>query len=97
MVGEGKRRVLALLETHWDRKQLEACRERWDAELEVVFPEPDDVSCPYDFDPLDWIERAVAGSSAASTASSARATTPVPPWPPPWPRASGSPARGPSG
>jgi len=61
MVGDARRRVLVLLETHWDRKQLEACRASWEGSLELAFPPPDDVSCPFDFDALGFIERAVSG------------------------------------
>ncbi|MDX1384647.1 MAG: ATP-grasp domain-containing protein [Thermoanaerobaculia bacterium] len=58
---EARQRVLVLLETHWDRKQLAACRETWAGRLEIAFPEPDDVACPYDFDPLAFVESAVRG------------------------------------
>lgn len=61
MVGEGRRRVLVVLETQWDRKQLAACRPAWEDVLELDFPPPDDVSCPGDFDALGFVERAVAG------------------------------------
>jgi hypothetical protein len=61
MVGEPRRRVLVALETHWDRKQLEACRSAWEGTLGIAYPEPDDFSCPYDFDPFAWIGRAAAG------------------------------------
>jgi hypothetical protein len=62
MVVEGRRRVLALFETHWDRKQLAACREAWEGSVEIDFPPPDDVACPADFDPLGFVEASAGGS-----------------------------------
>ena len=62
MVGEALRRVLVVLETHWDRKQLEACRDGWEGRVEIACPPPDDVTCPYDFDPLAFIDAACAGT-----------------------------------
>ena len=62
MVGEGRRRVIVALETHWDRKQLAACREAWEPGIELACPPPDDVDCPYDFDPLAWLDAAAAGA-----------------------------------
>jgi len=61
MVDDGRRRVLVVLETHWDRKQLEACRGSWQGSIAIDFPPPDDVGCPYDFDPIDFVERVAAG------------------------------------
>lgn len=57
----GTRRVLALFETQWDRKQLAACRERWAARIDIEFPEPRDADCPAALDPRAYIERAVRG------------------------------------
>jgi hypothetical protein len=62
MVEEARRRVLVVLETHWDRRQLEACRSSWEGELELAFPPPDDVSCPSAFDPLAFVESAASGA-----------------------------------
>jgi biotin carboxylase len=56
-----RRRVLMLFETHWDRKQLEACQDRWSSEFVVEFPEPSDPECEAVFDVLGFIERAVHG------------------------------------
>jgi biotin carboxylase len=50
-----------LFETHWDRKQLEACQDRWNGEFVVEFPEPSDPECEAGFDVLGFIERAVHG------------------------------------
>jgi len=62
MVGEGgRRRVLFVFETDWDRKQLDACREVWADAIEVAFPEPDDMSCPSDLDVIGFIEAAARG------------------------------------
>lgn len=63
MVGEPRRRrVLFVCETHWDRKQLAACRERWQQRVEVAFPAPDDVDCSADFDPLAYVASAQRGA-----------------------------------
>jgi hypothetical protein len=56
-----RRRVLVVLETHWDRKQLAACREDWAGRIEIAFPEPDDVACPFDFDAVAFVEAAARG------------------------------------
>lgn len=62
MVGETRRRrVLVLFETHWDRRQLEACRDRWGDEIELAYPAPDDVECPTELDPVAYVEAAVRG------------------------------------
>ncbi len=59
---ERRRRVLVLFETQWDRRQLEACAERWTPRIDVEFPEPNDVDCPSDFDPRAYIEAALSGA-----------------------------------
>ena len=62
MVGDAaRRRVLVLFETHWDRKQLEACRGAWEDRAEIRYAEPNDADCAWDFDSLGMIERAAAG------------------------------------
>ncbi len=65
MVGEtgetNARRVLVLFETAWDRRQLAACAERWSGAASVAFPEPSDVDCPADLDPVSFTARAAAG------------------------------------
>ncbi len=55
------RRVLVVLETHWDRKQLAACREAWADRIELAFPDPSDADCRFDFDPVAFIESAACG------------------------------------
>ena len=63
MVRESRRRrVLVLLETQWDRKQLAACAERWQGDLEIDFPAPSDEDCASEFDPLAYVEDAVRGA-----------------------------------
>lgn len=52
-----KKRVLVVLPTAWDAKQLESCRASWSERFEVVFAEPSDEDCPYTLDPVDFIER----------------------------------------
>lgn len=54
-----KKRVLFVFPTAWDARQLEACREAWSDRYEVVFGEPDDTTCPWDFDVVDYIDQAV--------------------------------------
>jgi hypothetical protein len=56
-----KSRVLCVFETLWDRKQLAACREAWDARVEVAFCAPADADCSADFEALGFVERAAAG------------------------------------
>jgi biotin carboxylase len=62
MVGDGRRRVLVVFETQWDRKQLEACAGAWRERVEFAFAEPPDADCAWDFDVLGLIERAVSGA-----------------------------------
>ena len=57
----GKRRLLVVLETHWDRRQLEACRAAWQDDVEIVFAEPNDFDCPSEFDALGFVDEVVAG------------------------------------
>ena len=63
-------RLMVLLETQWDRKQLAACASRWQGtrgafgrlgELELLFPPPADADCMADFDPLGFVEAAARG------------------------------------
>ncbi len=61
MVDERLERVLAVFETHWDRKQLDACRPAWVERAEVVFPPPNDCDCPSGFDVFGMIDDAAAG------------------------------------
>ncbi len=57
--------VWIVLETHWDRKQLEACASAWQDRVEIVFPEPSDVDCPLDLDPLAFVDKIVAAAPSA--------------------------------
>jgi len=62
MVGAANaRRVLWLFETAWDRRQLAACAARWSDAIEVAFPEPNDVDCPDDLDPIAYVAGAARG------------------------------------
>ena len=54
-----RRRILYLFPTHWDARQLEACREVWEERYEVVLAEPSDEECPEALDVLGYIERTV--------------------------------------
>jgi biotin carboxylase len=62
MVGDGRRRVLVVFETQWDRKQLAACVHAWRDRVEPVFAEPADAACAWDFDVLGLVERAATGA-----------------------------------
>jgi hypothetical protein len=57
----GRHRLLVVLETHWDRPQLEACRPAWEQRLEVAYAPPHDFDCPFDFDPLAFVDAACGG------------------------------------
>jgi biotin carboxylase len=61
MVGDARQRVLVVFETHWDRKQLEACRGGWEGRAEIRYAPPTDADCAWDFDILGFIARAAAG------------------------------------
>jgi hypothetical protein len=57
----GRHRLLVVLETHWDRVQLEACRPAWQERVEVAYAPPHDFDCPFDFDPLAFVDAACGG------------------------------------
>ena len=61
MVGDVRRTALVVFETQWDRKQLAACSGAWTDRVEIVFSEPSDGGCAWDFDVLGLIERAASG------------------------------------
>jgi biotin carboxylase len=52
------KRILFVFPTHWDRKQLDACRADWHDRYEVLFAEPADEECPASLDPVQWLEQA---------------------------------------
>jgi len=54
--------VALLFETAWDRRQLDACRARWEGRVECLFPPPDDLECSFDLDPLAFVEEAASGA-----------------------------------
>lgn len=54
------KRVLVVFPTSWDRRQLEACRPVWEGRYELLFTEPTDEDCAWDFDILGFIDRTVA-------------------------------------
>ncbi len=58
----GRLRVLVVLATQWDRKQLDACREAWQERIELVFAHPEDADCAFDFDPCAFVAAAQAGA-----------------------------------
>jgi hypothetical protein len=51
-----KKKVLFVFPTAWDKRQLSACRPLWDDQFEILFADPADADCPYDFDILGFIE-----------------------------------------
>jgi hypothetical protein len=62
----GTKTILFVFPTAWDRRQLAACRDRWEDRYEVVFGEPADETCPWQFDVLDEVERRVAAGRAGA-------------------------------
>jgi hypothetical protein len=62
MVDDRLPRVFFVFETSWDRRQLTLCREAWEGQQELVFPEPSDTECEASFDALGFIERLVGGA-----------------------------------
>lgn len=53
------KKVLIVLPTAWDERQLEACRSAWADRYELEFGQPDDDDCPWDFDILTYIDDVV--------------------------------------
>jgi biotin carboxylase len=49
--------VLFVFPTDWDRKQLNSCRQAWCGRYEILFTEPADDDCPWDFDVLSFIDQ----------------------------------------
>lgn len=58
-----KRRVLIVFPTNWDRKQFQSCRHSWADRYELIFAEPTDEDCPWDYDIMGFIDRAVQAYS----------------------------------
>lgn len=56
-----KQRVRIVLPTHWDARQLAACRPRWESEFDLLFDEPSDDECSHRFPVLDYIDEVVRG------------------------------------
>jgi hypothetical protein len=68
-----KKKVLFVFPTAWDRRQLSACRSLWDERFEILFADPADADCPYDFDILRFIDETAEryrGEIAGVTSSS---------------------------
>ncbi|MFG0318247.1 MAG: acetyl-CoA carboxylase biotin carboxylase subunit family protein [Planctomycetota bacterium JB042] len=49
--------VLCVFPNEWDRRQLAACRARWEDRADVVFASPTDEDCAWDFDVVEFVER----------------------------------------
>ena len=63
-------RVLLVMPTMWDRRQLEACRKDWHERFIVEFGEPADDECRADFPVLDYIDRMARRADIAGVFSS---------------------------
>jgi len=57
--------VWVVLETHWDRKQLAACASAWQDHVQIAFPEPSDVDCPLDLEPVRFVDQTLAQAPAS--------------------------------
>ena len=53
------KRILAAFPTQWDRRQLDACATQWKDDYEVIYAEPGDEECAWDFDVTRWIGETV--------------------------------------
>jgi hypothetical protein len=60
-----KKCVRIVLPTHWDARQLAACRARWASSFDVLFDEPSDDECSHRFPVLDYIDEVVRGVRGA--------------------------------
>ncbi len=54
-----KKRILLVFPTAWDRRQLARCRVDWEDRYELLFAEPTDEDCPWNFDMVGYIDRMV--------------------------------------
>lgn len=52
----GKRSILVVFPTGWDRRQLESCRHAWEDRFEIEYAEPSDADCPWDLDARRYVE-----------------------------------------
>ena len=57
-----KQRVRIVLPTHWDARQLAACRARWEPAFDILFDEPSDDECSHRFPVLDYIDEVARGA-----------------------------------
>jgi biotin carboxylase len=55
-----RKRVLVLFPSIWDEKQLDSCERSWKNAYDIVLGEPTYENCPYDLNPLAYIEETVA-------------------------------------
>lgn len=63
-------RVLVVLPTSWDRRQLACCRTSWERHVEPVLGVPDDAGCVDPFDVHAYVAREAARRDLAGTFSS---------------------------
>lgn len=63
-------KILVVLPTMWDRKQLEACRADWAERYEFEFAQPSDADCSAWFDALTFIRNTAARGDLAGVISS---------------------------
>ncbi len=54
------RTVLFVFPNAWDRQQLAACQDDWRDAYRILWSEPSDEDCPWDLDPLAFIEAEAA-------------------------------------
>lgn len=60
-MSSNKKRVRIVFPTHWDLRQLAACRARWEPRFDARFDEPSDDECTHRFPVLEYIEEVVSG------------------------------------
>ncbi len=54
-----KHSILVVFPNSWDRKQFQACRDAWCDHYELIFTEPTDEDCAWDFDVVRFIDEMV--------------------------------------
>jgi hypothetical protein len=54
-----KPRVLVVLPTDWDYKQFEVISHEWRDRIDLELAQPSDDDCPWDFDPIEYIDQMV--------------------------------------
>jgi biotin carboxylase len=65
-----KAKILIVMPTMWDARQLQACAPAWQDRFEIVLGEPSDAECTADFDVMAYIGRMAARKDLAGVFSS---------------------------